>query len=274
MKIGIDFGGTNTRVGIVDNGTIVKLISEPTLSDKPEQIILDHLKGLIHRIITPEVKGIGIGVPSVVDAERGIVYNVANIPSWKEVHLRQILEDEYHVPVAVNNDCNCFALGEFAFGEAKGYLDAVCMTLGTGVGAGLIIDGKLYAGSNTGAGEIGSIPYLDHDFEHYCSSLFFIEKHNITGKELYEKAKQGDVYGLELMAEFGRHLGNLINTLLYVYDPQVIVIGGSIALSYEFFSEAVYEKLAAFPYPETVKRLRIHLSKKDNIGLLGASMLI
>lgn len=274
MKIGIDFGGTNTRVGIVDNGTIIKLISEPTLSDQPEQVILDHLKDIISRIITPEITGIGIGVPSVVDAEKGIVYNVTNIPSWKEVRLKQILEDEFRVPVVVNNDCNCFALGEHAFGEAQGYRDAVCMTLGTGVGAGLIIDNKLYAGSNTGAGEIGSIPYLDHDFEHYCSSLFFIEKHNITGKEVYDKAKRGDVYGLELMAEFGKHLGNLMNTILYVYDPQVIIIGGSIALSYELFSKAMFDRLATFPYPETVKRLKILLSKKDNIGLLGASMLI
>jgi len=274
MKIGIDFGGTNTRVGLVDNGTIIKLISEPTLADKPEQVILDHLKDIIRRVITPEVKGIGIGVPSVVDAEHGIVYNVANIPSWKEVHLKKILETEFNVHVVVNNDCNCFALGEHAFGEAKGYKDAVCMTIGTGVGAGLIINDELYSGSNTGAGEIGSIPYLEHDFEHYCSSQFFAKEHNVTGKEIYEKAVKGDPQATALMDEFGAHLGNLINTILYVYDPQVIVMGGSIALSYDLFSKAMFKKLDAFLYPETVKKLKIRLSRKDNIGLLGASTLV
>ncbi len=274
MKIGIDFGGTNTRVGLVDNGNIVNLISEPTLSQESEKKILDHLIDIIRRVITPDVTGIGIGVPSVVDADKGIVYNVANIPSWKEVHLKKILEDEFQVPVVVNNDCNCFALGEHAFGEAQGYKDAVCMTIGTGVGSGLIINGKLYGGSNTGAGEIGSIPYLEHDFEHYCSSQFFAKEHNVTGKEIYEKAVKGDADAIELMNEFGGHLGNLINTILYVYDPQIIVMGGSIALSYELFSKAMYGKLDEFLYPETVKRLKISLSTKDNIGLLGASSLV
>lgn len=274
MKIGVDFGGTNTRVGLVDNGDIVKLISEPTLSDKSELEILNHLIDVIRRIMVSGVTGIGIGVPSVVDVEEGIVYNVANIPSWKEVHLKKILQDEFRIPVAVNNDCNCFALGEHAFGEAQGYKDAVCMTLGTGVGAGLIINNKLYGGSNTGAGEIGSFPYLEHDFEYYCSSHFFIKEHNITGKEVYAKADKGDAGALALMSEFGRHLGNLMNAVLFAYDPQAIVIGGSIALSYRFFSEAMHERLATFPYPETVKRLKIHLSGKDNIGLLGASSLV
>ena len=274
MKIGIDFGGTNTRVGLVDNGTIIKLISEPTMADKPEEVILNHLKDVIERIITSDVEGIGIGVPSVVDAEKGIVYNVANIPSWKEVHLKDILETEFRVPVVVNNDCNCFALGEHAFGEAQGYRDAVCMTIGTGVGAGLIINNELYGGSNTGAGEIGSIPYLEHDFEHYCSSQFFAKEHNVTGKEIYTKAVNGDAAAISLMNEFGTHLGNLINTILYVYDPQIIVMGGSISLSYDLFSKAMYKKLDEFLYPETVKKLKIQLSKKDNIGLLGASTLV
>ena len=274
MKIGVDFGGTNTRVGLVDNGNIVKLISEPTLSDKSEMEILNHLIDVIRRVKVPRVTGIGIGVPSVVHVEEGIVYNVANIPSWKEVHLKKILQDEFQIPVAVNNDCNCFALGEHAFGEANGYKDAVCMTLGTGVGAGLIINNKLYGGSNTGAGEIGSFPYLQHDFEYYCSSHFFIKEHNITGKEVYTRAEKGDAAALELMNEFGFHLGNLINAVLFAYDPQVIVIGGSIALSYRFFSTAMHQRLATFPYPETVKRLKIHLSKKENIGLLGASTLV
>lgn len=120
----------------------------------------------------PEVAGIGVGVPSVVDSEEGIVYNVANIPSWAEVPLKRLLQERFSVPVYINNDSNCFALGVKLFGEGRKYRNLVGMTIGTGVGTGIIINGELYSGQNTGAGEIGSLPYLSHDFEHYCSSGF------------------------------------------------------------------------------------------------------
>ncbi|MDR3059884.1 MAG: ROK family protein, partial [Prevotella sp.] len=155
MRIGIDLGGTNVRMGVVNNGTIIKKIAERCKVDQPAEVVTNQLKEMLHQIMTPEVKSIGIGVPSVVDAEKGIVYNVMNIPSWKEVHLKDILEKEFNIPVFVNNDCNCFALGEYHFGEGAGQKDLVAVALGTGVGSGIIIDGKLYNGGNTGAGEIG-----------------------------------------------------------------------------------------------------------------------
>lgn len=121
------------RVGLVSGGRIVRLLSEPCRADRPEGEVLEHIESLIAALVTPEVTGIGIGVPSVVDAERGIVYNVVGIPSWREVHLRERLERRFGLPVRVNNDCNCFALGVCRFGEASGFRDVVCMALGTGV---------------------------------------------------------------------------------------------------------------------------------------------
>ena len=174
MRIGVDLGGTNVRVGLVAGGRIVRMISEPCRADGSEAEVLDHIASLVDRLITPDVECIGIGVPSVVDAERGIVYDVVGIPSWREVHLKERFEKRFGVPVSVNNDCNCFALGVCRFGEAHGYRDVVCIALGTGVGAGVVIGGKLYCGRNTGAGEIGGIPYLDRDYEYYCSSRFFV----------------------------------------------------------------------------------------------------
>ena len=163
MRIGVDLGGTNVRVGQVVDGRIVRLLSEPCKSDRPEEEVLEHIASLVGALMTPEVECIGIGVPSVVDAARGIVYNVVGIPSWREVHLKERFEKRFGVPVSVNNDCNCFALGVCHFGEAHGYRDVVCIALGTGVGAGVVIDGRLYCGHNTGAGEIGCVPYLDRD---------------------------------------------------------------------------------------------------------------
>ncbi|WP_165044089.1 ROK family protein [Dysgonomonas sp. ZJ709] len=274
MRIGIDLGGTNVRVGVVSDGRILMKISESCKADKSEEETVEHIKSLVRRVMNSNIRGIGVGVPSVVDAERGIVYNAANIPSWKEVHLKEMLEKEFKIPVVVNNDCNCFAFGERYFGEGTTFHNIVCVAIGTGVGAGIIINDELYGGSNTGAGEIGSLPYLQHDYEYYCSSHFFSKVHGITGKEAFDRAMQGDEQALALWDEFGEHIGNLMNVVLFTYDPQAIIIGGGIAKSFDLFSGKMYETIAKFPYPETVKRLKIVLSQKEDINLLGASALV
>jgi len=274
MKIAIDLGGTNIRVGVIDEGKVVRKISKPCPSKGSEEEVLFFLIKLIEEEIPQQLDGIGIGVPSVVDTERGIVYNVANIPSWKEVHLKDILQQKFNVPVFVNNDSNCFALGEKLFGEGVPYSDMIGITLGTGVGAGVIIDGKLYNGSNTGAGEIGSLAYLDSDYEHYCSSDFFVNYYNTTGKEAYEKACAGDSGTLAIWHEIGIHLGNLMKAVLYTYDPEAIVLGGGVATAYPFFSESMLATMSDFPYKKTVDGIKILISKKEDISLLGASALI
>lgn len=225
-------------------------------------------------MITPEVDGIGVGVPSVVDSLRGIVYNATNIPSWKEVHLKDILQHRFSVRVFVNNDANCFALGEKLFGEGMPFRNIVGLTLGTGVGSGIIIDGKLYNGRNTGAGEIGSLPYLDSDFEHYCSSGFFVDHYQITGKEAAQRAAQGDPAALELWQVFGSHLGQLMKVILYTYDPEAIVIGGGIASAFSYYAPAMWESMNDFPYAQTLRGLQVRVSKKADISMLGASALV
>ena len=272
MTIGIDLGGTNVRVALVDDGKILNVVSEPTKSKASQEEVLDHIKGLIKSVITPQVTAIGMGVPAVVDLETGTVYDVVAIPSWKEVPVKAILEEEFGVPVSVNNDCNCFGLGVSLFGEAQGYRDAVCVTLGTGVGSCLIIDGKLYSGQNTGAGEIGNIPYLDKDYEYYCSSRVFVGM-GTTGKELFIKAGEGDVEALAKWDEFGVHIGKLVSLIINAYDPQVIVFGGSIAGAFEYFKGGMYKELESFPYQRSVQRLKITTSSIANAAILGAASL-
>ena len=273
MTIGIDLGGTNVRCGLVENGSVVTRLSEPCCSDQPESVVLGQIKGLIRRLLNPSVKGIGIGVPSVVDVQKGIVYNVANIPSWKEVHLKDILEAEFGLPVCVNNDANCFALGEQRCGAGKPYRNVIGVTLGTGVGAGLIINNELYCGSNTGAGEIGCLPYLEHTLEFYCGSAFFVEYYNTTGKEALQLAESGDVYALKIWENFGKHIGVLVKIILYAYDPDAIIFGGSIANAYPYFEEAMRKEMASFDYPETIRKIQIMISTRDDISILGAAAL-
>ena len=146
------------------------------------------------------------------------------------------------------------------------------MTLGTGVGSCLIIDGKLYSGQNTGAGEIGNIPYLDKDYEYYCSSRVFVGM-GTTGKDLFIKAGEGDAEAMARWEEFGGHIGKLVSLIINAYDPQVIVFGGSIAGAFEYFKGGMYKELESFPYQRSVARLKITTSSIDNAAILGAASL-
>lgn len=273
MILSIDLGGTNVRFGLVEDGKIIKRNAIASPAGLSLEDSLGYLKTEISKILTPDVKAIGIGVPSVVDASRGIVYNAANIPSWKEVHLRDYLAGEFSLPVYVNNDCNCFVLGEKRYGKGKPYSDIVGITLGTGVGSGLIIDNKLYNGRNTGAGEIGSFPYLDATLEDYCSSLFFATHYQTTGEELAEKAYKGDASSLEIWKKFGEHMGKLMLFTLYAYDPELIILGGGISKAYPLFEGEMKKTMEQFPYPETLKNIKIEVSEDKDISLLGASAL-
>lgn len=274
MKIGIDLGGTNMRVGLVENGSLVRKEVVSCSAKATYEEVLARLESLINLMMCPEVKGIGVGVPSVVDSEEGVVYNVANIPSWKEVPLKRLLEERFSVPAYINNDSNCFALGVKLFGEGRRYRNLVGMTIGTGIGTGIIINGELYCGQNTGAGEVGSLPYLSYDFEHYCSSGFFVRYHNLTGKEAAERAATGDTKSLEVWDEFGSHIGELMKAVLFTYDPEAIVIGGGIASAFAFYQHAMYKAMQTFPYAETVKRVKVFVTEVEDVALLGASALV
>lgn len=271
MRIGVDLGGTNIRAALVDGQSIIRKVKAGCPAMGTCEEVIEVVAGLIGEVLCDEVESIGIGVPSVVDTRRGIVYNVANIPSWVEVHLKDILEERFNIPVRINNDSNCFTLGESRFGKGQGISDMVGVTLGTGVGAGVIIDGKLYEGRNAGAGEVGCLNYLDKDYESYCSTPFFVA-HNTTGAELSAKAEAGDAEAIALWKEFGGHLGELVKAILFAYDPEAIVFGGGIAAGFPHFEAAMHERIQTFPY-ETGKDVKVLFSEDGDMGLYGASAL-
>lgn len=274
MNIGIDLGGTKIKAGIESRGKIIHqkkvLLKEKTSFTST----MDQVFGLISPLARYEVEGIGIGVPSVVDVERGIVYNVTNIPSWKKVELKNILEKEFNLPVFVNNDVNCYTLGEYKFGMGKAYESIVGMSIGTGLGSGIIIKNKLYIGNNCGAGEIGLLPYRDKNIEYYASGNFFESFYQTTALEAYQAAKAGDPAALRQWEEFGYHFGAAVQVVMYAYDPQAIVIGGSVSKAFDFFKSSMYDSFSDFIYPESIDRLDIFISQNENIALLGAAALV
>jgi glucokinase len=271
--IGIDLGATNIRGAVVSNKDISEIISRRIQTKGTKEQVLGDVYSLIDALIDDEVKAIGIGVPSVVNVKLGIVYDVIHIPSWKEVHLKELLENRYHIPVFVNNDANCFALGEHYFGKGKGVDDMIGLTVGTGLGAGIIISNHLYAGKNCGAGEFGMVDYLEHNYEFYSSGSFFQNVYGLNGEDVFKSAKNGDKQALKLYHELGAHLGNAIKMIMYTYDTGLIILGGSVPSAFDFFEKAMWERIKTFGFPQSIEQLEIKTSALQNSGILGAAAL-
>ena len=273
--LGIDIGGTNLGFGLVREGKILRSFSVPsfgpgdTLDDT-----LGYLSAQIQKIFGPDVARIGVGVPSVVDIAQGIVYDTQNIPSWTEVHLKEYLEGRFGVPVAVNNDANCYALGVYGTYPADEKPHTlVAITLGTGMGLGVVTEGKLFCGANCGAGELGCLPYRDSILEDYCSKKFFEDK-PWGSFEAYKAAEAGNPAALELFEELGRHLGAAVCTVMFAYDPDRIALSGGVANNHSFFraSMAAYIR-DNFPYHKAVERLKIDICTDNDIPVIGAALL-
>ena len=283
--IGIDLGATNIRGAVVSgdavgNGAAVVgglALSEIVSARIRSEGSVDDVLGDIHQVIdalnTDDIAAIGIGVPSVVDVTEGIVYDVQYIPSWKEMPLKQLLEARYRKPVFVNNDANCFALGEYYFGGHAKAASMVGLTIGTGLGGGVIINHKLFPGYNCGAGKFGLLPYRDNILEYYCSGSFFRNVYGLDGLEVFEAAKAGDARAMELYGELGTHVGQAVKAVIYTYDPELIVLGGSVSQAFDLFRNAMWSEVKTLAYGQSAQRIRIAVSELTNSGILGAAAL-
>jgi glucokinase len=271
--IGIDMGGTRIRAGRVSDSKIEGIVADLVPGTDDPDVVTGVLANLISQVVDKSVAGIGIGVPSLVDSGKGIVYNVQNIPSWKEVFLKDILEKKFGIPVYINNDANCFAAGERFFGKGRDYEDFVGLICGTGLGAGIIKGGHLMPDRNCGSGEFGEIPYLDKIYEYYCSGQFFQNVYGEDGDKLAIKVKDYDARAVQIFEEFGMHLGKAVKTIMLAVDPAAIIMGGGVTDSFEYFSESMWKEIRNFPYPRSVENLQILTTKTQEISLLGAAAL-
>ncbi|UII79971.1 ROK family protein [Flagellimonas sp. CMM7] len=271
--LGVDIGGTNINAGIVKDGLITNQSYVSVNAEDSEAQTLERLFNCIDELITHDTQAIGIGVPAIVDVSKGIVYDVQNIPAWKEVHLIDILEKKYNISVHINNDANCFAMGEKLYGKGRKHQNFVGLSIGTGLGMGIIINNEIYNGILSGAGEIGMIGYKEGILEEYTSSFFFMRNYGLSAKEIHDKAKQGDDLALTAFSEFGKHLGEAIKTILYLFAPEAIILGGSIRKAYPFFKESMNQKINSFAYPEQIKSLKIEVSELAESAILGAASL-
>ncbi len=271
--IGIDLGGTNIRGGLVSENKLTNIVSQKISAQGSEEEVLQQLFTLTDKLITRSVIAIGIGVPGLADIINGIVYDMINIPSWKQVPLRKKMEERYSLPVSINNDANCFALGEFYFGKGIGCSSMIGLTIGTGLGSGIIINKKLYSGFTGGAGEFGMIDYLDKCYEYYASGQFFQNVYNIDGEVVFRRAADGDAEAVKMYKEMGTHLGNAIKMMLYALDVELIILGGSVRHAFPYFNKTMWRQIKTLAFKRSPNLLHIEVSALENIGILGAAAL-
>lgn len=310
--IGVDIGGTSIKIAFFNAAGKSLLNWEiPTdVSTKGENIVGDITETVNNKMIELHLKwesfnGIGVGVPGFVDSSSGTVAHSPNIP-WEENYpLKKELEERLKLPVVIENDANLAAIGEMWLGAGKGKKNILMVTLGTGVGGGIIVNGDVVRGVNGMGGEIGHIFSKDNGIicgcgkvgcletiasatgitrqgydmiEYYSDStaLFEIEqrKGKIEAKDVWRAAEIGDPYAFDVIEESMDHLGIAISNIIHTNNPETIIIGGGVSKSGEFLLQQLKRQIKKYTLPRAYKAMTVELAVLGNsAGVAGAAYL-
>ena len=273
LYVGVDIGGTSIVAARFSESELLERAEVSTGAERPAEEIMESLFEAIDEVLTNEVVGIGIGMPGFMNVESGEILQINNIPSFNGFSVKQAVVKKFNLPTFQNNDANCFALGETYYGAGKKYKNLVGVTLGTGLGGGIILDRKIHTGLMGGAGELGCVPFHGGISEDICSAALFKNKYKTTGTELYKKAKAGDQEALAVFDELARNIGELLRIVMYVLAPEAFVIGGSVANSWDLLEKPLREEVNKFLVPMISNKVELVRAELDNAGLYGAAAL-
>jgi glucokinase len=297
VNIGIDLGATRMKIGLVDlKGRVYSRREVDTLSRAGRMAIIDSIVNNIDAVIEEsgfkkrDIKGVGIGVPGPVDSRRGIVHYFPNIKGWKNVPLKSILERRLGMKVSLDNDVNAMTLAEHVFGAGKNTKDLVCLTLGTGVGGGIIIDGKLYRGGSMLAGEIGHIPINEKGprcncggiacLERYIGNRYILERagkifgKDITLERLSLLARKGNKKAKAIWRDVGEKLAVALTGVINLLNPDMIIIGGGVSNAGGLILGPLKKELRKRPMKDQALHVKVVRANLGNdAGIIGASLL-
>jgi len=306
----VDLGGTNLRAANIDRegGIHERARTETPESDNANDII-DAIASAVRQCEAKAAgrnaitQSISVVVPGSVQAETGVVVNAPNVPAIVGFTLGKALTDELQRPVLIENDANAAALGEMWQGAGRGHQTMICLTLGTGVGGGLILNGKLWRGIDGTAGEIGHVsvePFGDVRckcgntgcLEVYASatavvrmtqeklatnqgsSLHSLPRHELTSERVFKAALAGDELAREVFQRVGEYLGVAIADVVNIFNPEMIVVGGGVSGAFDLFAPSARDQILRRAFPVPAKRCRIARAEcGDDAGLLGAAWL-
>jgi len=314
FTIGVDLGGTNIVSAIVDyRGKIVNSLKVQTLAEKGKENTIKRVIEAIHKNISQsniapgDIIGIGIGAPGPLDIKKGIINFAPNLPGWRGVPLKKILEDEFNLKVVLENDANAAAWGERCFGVGRGVNNLVCFTLGTGIGGGIIINGKIYHGNNCGAAELGHITVNKDGPLCNCGNYGCLEAYSsATGiknrirnrikegikskflnidnddelleslrlKLIFETARKGDKLTKDIVEEAITYLGIAIANIVNILNPEMVVLVGGITNEGEKLLTPIRNEVKKRAFYSNYKSLKIVIGELGgNAGVLGAAAL-
>ncbi len=311
VYIGVDLGGTNIAVGAVDaQGRILAQAECPTNVSRPYQQIVADMADCARRALAKigmtesDIAAIGVGIPGVADQQTGVVVFCTNL-AWHDVPLREELQKHIDKPVFIDNDATVAGYAESVSGVSKGLKSSVFLTLGTGLGAGIVIGGKPWSGAHGVASELGhmtleldGVPCTcgnDGCAERYCSATALIrmaqdacrehpdcdilrrcggDKSRINAKAVIDSAREGDDIALRLFHRYTKYLAIMVNNITAFLDPEMVVLGGGVSRAGAFLLDAVREKLPRYLMYKTLPSPRVELAVLGNeAGIIGAAML-
>lgn len=306
----VDLGGTFIKAALLDGaGTVAYRSRQPTEAEGGARHVVMRLAETVRSLCSQagvEVEsllGVGVGCAGPLNPEEGIVYHSPNLPGWSRVPVKRWMEDSLGLPVALENDANAWALGEYLFGAGRNTRHMVCLTLGTGVGGGIVVDGKLVHGARGLAAEVGHMTINSRGVRCNCGNRGCLEMyasaaavcramrkrlrggsksrvralaarspHGITAKLVAQAARQGDRLAKEALEEVGRALGVGIASISNILNPEMIVIGGAVAGAGPLLLEPARKETRRRAFPGATERLKIVRAKLgEEAGLLGAA---
>jgi glucokinase len=288
--IGVDLGGTKILAGVVArDGSVVRRHERPTPQDSEEHVLAE-LEAAVAELLDASVRAIGFGAPSPIDQARGVVVRCVNLP-MEDAPLRDHMRERFGVPVGLDNDANAAAIGEWRAGAGRGEDDIVMLTLGTGVGGGVIAGAKPFRGWNGAGAELGHVVIVadGRPCQGACTGRGHLEAYvsgsaataaareafgpSADAHRLIRLANEGDTKARELLTEIGRHLGSGVGSFVNVFGPQIVVLGGGFGVAaYEYLgapAEEVLRREALEPMRGTVRLTKAELGTAA--GLIGAA---
>lgn len=305
IVLATDLGGTNLRMAAVsEEGEILARVKYKTpRSHKPESIVkvmAEAAEECRSAVAESRISAIAAAVPGIINLEKGAIYKSPNLPELDGFEMIPALEKALGIGAVLENDANAAAVGESWLGASEGFADSIMVTLGTGVGGGIIIDGKILRGIDGTAGEIGHINVEPKGYPCGCGSFGCVEQYasatavvriareittekpfskieefdDLTSEEIYEIAKNGSDLAREVFRQQGFYLGIMLAGLVNTLNPQVIVIGGGAAAGWDLFIEPLREQIKIRAYAEPAHRAEIRRAKLgDDAGIIGVARL-
>jgi glucokinase len=299
LSVGIDFGGTSVKIGVCQGAEVIEL-AEPIVTANYEgsDALISAMAATVAELKEkhPSIAAVGSGVPGLVDFDDGFIHELTNVPGWSNVPFRDLLAQKTGLPAIVDNDANCMAYAEWRYGAGQGMKNIIALTLGTGVGGGLVLNGELYRGTQFGAGEVGqmSMDYkgkaghygnlgalevymgnqqlTEHAILRYAAAGIAKSEADCTPKKIADAAKSGDNIARQIWGEAAEWLGTVLASIVWLLNPDGIIIGGGVSKAGDLLFEPLGNKMKGMLSPVLWEKLQLIPARFGNdAGIIGSA---